>query len=145
ALQQDPFEHLQLVDLSVLSMKMAILTALTSVKRVGDLHALSVNDSCLEFGPADSHVVLRPWPGYVPKVLTTPFRDQTIPSQEGQQKGKAVSKQRISHWLVDAICLAYQARGLSCSLGLRAHLTRGVAASAAFVNGASLTDFCRAA
>ncbi|KAI2644807.1 ORF V: Enzymatic polyprotein [Labeo rohita] len=119
ALQQDPFEPLQ----------------------VGDFQALSVNSLCLEFGPADSHVVLRPRPGYAPKVPTTPFRDkvvtlQAISSQEGdpnlnllcpfralriylectqpfrcseqlfvcfrgQQKGKAVSKQTISHWLVD--------------------------------------------
>ncbi len=35
---------------------------------------ISVNDLCLEFGPADSQIILRPWPGYVPKVLTTPFR-----------------------------------------------------------------------
>ncbi|KAL0162808.1 hypothetical protein M9458_042204, partial [Cirrhinus mrigala] len=88
ALQQDPSEPLQSVELNALSLKTALLTALTSVKRVGDLQALSVNSSCLEFGPADSHIVLRPWPGYVPKVPTTPFRDQVvtlqaIPSQEG--------------------------------------------------------------
>ncbi len=35
---------------------------------------ISVNDLCLKFGPADSQIILRPWPGYVPKVLTTPFR-----------------------------------------------------------------------
>ncbi|KAI2655623.1 Transposon Ty3-G Gag-Pol polyprotein [Labeo rohita] len=64
------------VELDALSFKTALLTALTSIKRVGDLQALSVNNSCLEFGPADSHVVLRPRPGYVPKVPTTPFRDQ---------------------------------------------------------------------
>ncbi|KAI2657222.1 Transposon Ty3-G Gag-Pol polyprotein [Labeo rohita] len=153
-LQQDPSEPLQSVDLNALSLKTALLTALTSFKRVGDLQALSINGSCLEFGLADSHVLLRPWSGYMPKVPTTPFRDQVvtlqaIPSQEGdsrgQQKGKAVSKQRISHWLVDAIRMAYQARGLPCPLGVRAHSTRGVAASAAFVNGASLTDICRAA
>ncbi|KAI2654617.1 GTPase HflX [Labeo rohita] len=185
ALQQDPSEPLQSVDINVLSMKTALLTALTSVKRVGDFQALSVISSCLEFGPADSHVVLKPRPGYVPKVPTTPFRDQVvtlqaIPSQGGdpnltllcpvralciylertqsfrcfeqlfvcyggQQKGKAVSKQRISHWLVDAIRLAYQARGLPCPLGVRAHSTRGVTASAALANGASLTNICRAA
>ncbi|KAI2644158.1 3-hydroxy-3-methylglutaryl coenzyme A reductase 1 [Labeo rohita] len=88
ALQQDPFEPLQSVNLSALSMKTALLTMLTSVKSVGDLQALSVNDSCLEFGPADFHVVLRPQSGYVPKVPPTPFRDQVvtlqaIPSQEG--------------------------------------------------------------
>ncbi len=36
------------------------------------------HESCLEFGPADSHVILRPRPGYVPKVPTTPFRDQVL-------------------------------------------------------------------
>ncbi|KAL0168330.1 hypothetical protein M9458_036552, partial [Cirrhinus mrigala] len=184
-LQQDPFEPLQSVELDALSFKTALLTALTSIKRVGDLQALSVNSSCLEFGPADSHVVLRPWPGYVPKVPTTPFRDQVVTlqalsSQEddpnltllcpvralriymertqpfrrseqlfvcygGQQKGKAVSKQRISHWLVNAIRMAYLARGLPCPLEVRAHSTRGIAASAALANGASLTDICRAA
>ncbi|KAL0187587.1 hypothetical protein M9458_014686, partial [Cirrhinus mrigala] len=184
-LQQDPFEPLQSVKLDALSLKTALLTALTSVKRVGDLQALSVDSLCLEFGPASSHVVLRPRPGYVPKVPTTPFRDQVvtlqaISSQEddpnltllspvhalriyiertqhfrrseqlfvcygGQQKGNAVSKQRISHWLVDAIHRAYQARGLPCLLGVRAHSTRGVAASAALASGASLADICRAA
>ncbi|KAL0179664.1 hypothetical protein M9458_025106, partial [Cirrhinus mrigala] len=184
-LQQDPFEPLQSVKLDALSFKTALLTALTSIKRVGDLQALSVNSSCLEFGPAYSHVVLRPRPGYVPKVPTTPFRDQVVTlqafsSQEddpnlimlcpvralriymertqpfrrseqlfvcygGQQKGKAVSKQRISHWLVNAIRTAYLVRGLPCPLEVRAHSTRGIAASAALANGASLTDICRAA
>ncbi len=50
-----------------------LLTALASVKRVGDLQAFLVDDSCLEFGPGNSHVVLRPRPGYVPKVPTTRF------------------------------------------------------------------------
>ncbi|KAL0168459.1 hypothetical protein M9458_036681, partial [Cirrhinus mrigala] len=157
ALQQDLFVPLQSVDLNALSIKTALLTALILVKRVGDLQALSVNGSCLESGPADSHVDLRPRPGYVPKVPTTPFKDQVVtlqavPSQEddpnlsllcpvralcmylehtqpfrrseqlfvcfgGQQKGNAISKQRISHWLVDPIHMAYQARGLPCPLG----------------------------
>ncbi|KAL0193181.1 hypothetical protein M9458_011477, partial [Cirrhinus mrigala] len=34
----------------------------------------------------------------------------------GQQKGKVVSKQRISHWLANAIWMAYRARGLPCPL-----------------------------
>ncbi|KAI2655638.1 hypothetical protein H4Q32_024231 [Labeo rohita] len=127
--------------------------------------------SCLEFGPVNSHAVLRTRPEYMPKVPTTPFRDQEddanfilpstlritwnelshsdIPKQlfvcyGGQQKGKAVSKQRFPHWLVDAIRMAYQARGLPCPLGVRAHSTKAVAALAAFANGASLTDICRA-
>ncbi|CAM4271794.1 unnamed protein product [Leuciscus chuanchicus] len=74
ALQSAPFEPLQSVELKFLSMKTALLVALASIKRVGDLQAFSVDEACLEFGPANSHVILRPRPGYVPKVPTTPFR-----------------------------------------------------------------------
>ncbi len=145
----------------------------------------TVDESCLEFGPGDGHVVLSPRPSYVPKVPTTPFRDQVVslqalPLEEadpalallcpvralwlytdwtqslrtsdqlfvcygGQQKGKAVFKQRMAHWIVDAIALAYQAQGVPCPLRLHAHSTRGVASSWALARGASLTDICRAA
>ncbi|KAL0172912.1 hypothetical protein M9458_033223, partial [Cirrhinus mrigala] len=44
-LQQDPFEPLQSVELDALSLKTGLLTALTSVKRVGDLQALFFNSS----------------------------------------------------------------------------------------------------
>ncbi len=74
ALQRPPFEPLQSAELKILSLKKVLLTALASIKRVGDLQAFSVDESCLKFGPANSHVVLRPRPGYVPKVPTTPFR-----------------------------------------------------------------------
>ncbi len=144
----DPFEPLQSVELKFMSLKTVLLAALATVKRVGDLQVFSVDDSCLEFGPGNSHVVLRPRPGYVPKVPTMPFRDQVVnlqalPWEErdpanallwpvhalriyvdrtqsfrtsdqlfvcfgGQQKGKALSKQRLAHWIVEAIVLAYQ-------------------------------------
>ncbi len=184
-LQRGPFEPLDSVELKYLSAKTALLTALTSIKRVGDLQAFSVSEECLVFGPDYSHVVLRPRPGYVPKVPTTPFRDQVVnlqalPSEEadpalallcpvralriyvdrtrsfrsseqllvcygGQQKGKAVSKQRLAHWIVDAIALAYQSQGEPCPMGVRAHSTRSVASSYALAHGASLADICRAA
>ncbi len=132
ALKGDPFEPLQSAELKFLSLK-----------RAGDLQAFLFDDSCLEFGPSNSQVVLRLQPGYVPKVPTTPFRDQLVnlqvlPREEedpaiallcpvntlriyvdrtqsfrtsdqhfvcfgGQQKGKAVSKQRLAHWIVVAI------------------------------------------
>ncbi|XDV14326.1 hypothetical protein PO909_014597 [Leuciscus waleckii] len=115
------------------------------------MQAFSIDESCLEFGPGLSHVILRPRLGYVPKVPTTPFADQVVnlhalPQEEadpalaflcpvralrvyidrtqsfrtsdqlfvcygGQQKGKAVSKQRLAHWLVDAITRAYESQG----------------------------------
>ncbi len=69
------------VELKFLSMKTLLLLALAAIKRVGDLHAFSVDDSCLEFGPADSQVILRLRPGYVPKVPTAPFGDQVLSLQ----------------------------------------------------------------
>ncbi len=77
-LQRGPFEPLDSVELKFLSLKTALLTTLTSIKRVGDLQAFSVSKECLVFGPVYSHVVLRPRPGYVPKVPTTPFTDQVV-------------------------------------------------------------------
>ncbi|KAG1925191.1 zinc finger BED domain-containing protein [Pimephales promelas] len=175
ALQRPPFEPLQSVELKFLSMKTALLVALASIKKVGDLHAFSVDEACLEFGPAYSHVILRPRPGYVPKVPTTPFRDQVVnlqalPLEEADpalallcpvralrtyvdrtwcfrtsDQGRALSKQRLSHWIVDAIALAYQQQGRPCPLGVTAHSTRSVASSWALAHGASLTDICRAA
>ncbi len=86
-LQRGPFEPLDSVKLKFWSAKTALLTTLTSIKRVRDLQAFSVSEECLVFGPAYSHVVLRPRPGYVPKVSTTPFHDQVVnlqalPSEE---------------------------------------------------------------
>ncbi len=78
ALKGPPFEPLQSTNLRSLSLKTALLLALASVKRVGDLQALSISPACLEFGPNDSKVVLKPRHGYVPKVLSTPFRAQVI-------------------------------------------------------------------
>ncbi len=118
------------------------------------------------FGPDYSHVVLRPRPGYVPKVPTMPFHNQVVnlqamPSEEadpalallcpvrvlhihvdrirsfrsseqlfvchgGQQKGKAVSKHRLVHWIVEAVTLVYQSQGEPCPLEVRAHSTRTV-------------------
>ncbi|XP_048019539.1 uncharacterized protein LOC125250806 [Megalobrama amblycephala] len=78
ALKGTPFEPMGSADLRPLTLKTALLLALASVKRVGDLQVLSVSPACLEFGPGDSKVVLKPRHGYVPKVLSTPFRAQVI-------------------------------------------------------------------
>ncbi|KAI7791561.1 hypothetical protein IRJ41_025374 [Triplophysa rosa] len=72
-----PLEPLGAAALFHLTIKTALLMALTS-KRVGDLQAPSVSTDCLELGPGDSHVILRPRPGYVPKGPTTPPRDQVV-------------------------------------------------------------------
>ncbi len=61
------------------------------------------------------------------------------------RRGLATSKQRISHWVRDAILLAYEARELPSPLSLRAHSTRGVASSQALFRGVPLEDICVAA
>ncbi len=51
----------------------------------------------------------------------------------------------MSHWIVEAISLAYEARGLTSPLGLHAHSTRAVASSQALFKGSLLDDVCAAA
>ena len=63
----------------------------------------------------------------------------------GCTKGLAVSKQRLSRWIVDAIGLAYESKGLHCPLGIRAHSTRGMASSWAWTSGIPIEDICAAA
>ena len=46
ALTGPPFEPLETVDIKFVSLKTALLLALTSAKRVGDMQALSVSPSC---------------------------------------------------------------------------------------------------
>ncbi len=70
-----PFEPLQSLDLCPLTLKTALLLALTSVKHMKDQ---SVSPSCFKFGPNDSKIVLKPRHGYTPKVLSTLFRAQGI-------------------------------------------------------------------
>ncbi len=82
---------------------------------------------------------------YVDRTRSVRSSEQLFVCHGGQQKGKAVSKQRLAHWIVEAVALAYQSQGEPCPLGVRAHSTRSVASSHALAHGASLTDICRAA
>ncbi len=99
-LQRGPFEPL------FLSLKTALLTALTSIKWVGDLQAFSVSEECLVFGPFYSHVVLRPRPGYVPKVSTTPFCDQVVNLQALPSTGVSSPRSPVSPCTGLGVCMA---------------------------------------
>ncbi len=184
-----PFEPLESDPEWILTLKFTLLLVLTSLKRVGDLQALSVSKMCMDFAPGLVKVTLRPRPGYIPMVLSTSFRSQVVTlhsfhpppfaSSEDEKlhmlcpvralklyvdrskvwrkssqllvcfgagcRGLATSKQRISHWVRDAILLAYEVRGLPSPLSLRAHSTRGVASSQALLIGVPLEDICVAA
>lgn len=189
ALTGQPFEPLSQLDLKVLSLKTALLLALASAKRVSDIHALSVNPTCMRFFMGDSKVLLRPNPAFVPKVFNPaipnrpielsafyppPFSsrehermntlcpvralrayvDRTAGLRKSEQLfvswgtshlGKPLTKQRLSHWIVEAISLAYDSKGLQPPSGLRAHSTRGIATSWALFRGVSMEDICAAA
>ncbi len=66
---------------------------------------------------------------YIDRMQSFRTSDQLFVCHGGRQKGNAVSKQRMAHWIVDAITLAYQAQGVPCPFRLRAHSTRSVASS----------------
>lgn len=51
-LTSHPFEPLELIDIKVLSLKVALLLAL-SAKRVSDIHSLSVHPACMCFAPGN--------------------------------------------------------------------------------------------
>ncbi len=73
-----PFKPLESAPEWILTLKFTLLLALTSLKRVGDLKALSVSEMCMDFAPGLVKVTLRPRPGYIPKVLSTSFRSQVV-------------------------------------------------------------------
>ncbi len=63
-----PFKPFEEVPAKFLTLKTLFLLAISSLKRIGDLQALSVAPSCLEFAPDMVKAFLHPRPGYVPKV-----------------------------------------------------------------------------
>ncbi len=65
AISQSPFEPLTSVGLKDLYLKTTLLLALASAKRIGDLHAFSVDSDCIRFGPGDYSFTIRPRMGYV--------------------------------------------------------------------------------
>ncbi|KAK0147606.1 hypothetical protein N1851_012909 [Merluccius polli] len=185
AMSLPPFEPLTQVGLKWLSMKVAFLLAITSAKRVGELQALSVAETCLRWNPDGSGVVLWPNVAFLPKVLSRTHLNQPIrlarfdsPSEEGRSellcpvralrayiaatagirqseqlfvchggpnRGCALSKQRLSHWVVNAITHAYGASGRPPPSGVRCHSTRSVATSWAALRGVPLEAICAAA
>ncbi|KAK3541851.1 hypothetical protein QTP86_008056 [Hemibagrus guttatus] len=67
-LLEAPFEPMESASEKFLTLKMALLLALASLRWVRDLQALLVVPTFLEFAPGMSKAILHPRAGYVPKV-----------------------------------------------------------------------------
>ena len=120
AMKGPPFEPFRSADLKHLSLKTTL-----------DLHALSVSAPCLEFGPNDCRVVLKPRHGYVPKVLSTPFRAQVIslaalPSPEDERDANLLCPIRALRVYLERSASFRQSEQLYVCFGGR---TKGLAVS----------------
>ena len=73
-----PYEPLDQADLKFLSFKALFLLAMCSARRVGELHALSVEEECMVWKPEGAGVRLWPNPFFLPKVLSTQAINQVI-------------------------------------------------------------------
>ncbi len=82
---------------------------------------------------------------YIDRSASFRQSDQLFVCYGGCARGRAVSKQRLFHWIVDAITAAYTSQGLECPLHIRGHSTRAIASSWAWSRGMSIRDICVAA
>lgn len=70
--------------------------------------------------------------------------DQLFVSWAKPRMGKPITKQCLSHWIVEAISLAYSRKGLTPPSCLCAQSTRGMSTSWALFKGVTLQDICEA-
>ncbi|XP_069613359.1 uncharacterized protein [Ranitomeya imitator] len=76
ALTQAPFEPIDTIPVKILSIKTALLVALTSARRVSDLQALSRHPPYMQV--REDRVILKPDPLYLPKVASKFHRVQEV-------------------------------------------------------------------
>ena len=63
---------------------------------------------------------------YVDKTAGFRKSEQLFVSWAAPHFGKPLTKQRLSRWIVEAIALAYESKGLRPPAGLRTHSTHGI-------------------
>ncbi len=98
-LEAAPFELLESAPERILTLKVTLLLALTSLKRVGGLQVLSVSEMWMDFAPDLVKVTLRPRSGYIPKVLSTSFHSQVVTLHSFHPRPFASSEDERLHML----------------------------------------------
>ncbi|KAL0203703.1 hypothetical protein M9458_001721, partial [Cirrhinus mrigala] len=134
ALCRPPFKPIEEISDQFLTIKTVLLLALTSLKWVGDLQALLVAPSHLDFAP------VRVLDAYVQRAALWRKSDQLFVCYGPSNKGRPASKQTLNRWIVDAISTAYESSDLPSSLGVKAHSTRAMAASKALLTGVPIQN-----
>ncbi len=81
---------------------------------------------------------------YVHRAAMWRKADQLLVCFGPPKRGRPASKQTLSRWIVDAIHIAYESSELPSPMGVKAHSTRSVAASKAFLAGVPIQDICNA-
>lgn len=82
---------------------------------------------------------------YVMATAASRQSDCLFVCHSGHRRGQALSKQRLSKWIVDTVSYAYTSSGRQVPCGVRGHSTRSVATSWAALRGVPLPDICAAA
>ncbi len=150
------WKHLKLLEREMLKSLQArntdserLLSAASHVEDIGVVHGYTVmrlqeraeNSSTLLDADAQTSVCsVRALSIYIDRSASFRQSDQLFVCYGGCAKGRAISKQRLSHWIVDPITAAYTCRGLECPLHIRAHSTRAIASSWAWSRGMSIQD-----
>ncbi|XP_069621778.1 uncharacterized protein [Ranitomeya imitator] len=121
ALTDSPFEPIDSIPIKILSLKTALLVALTSARRISDSQALSIDPPFLL--TFQDKLVLKPDPSYLPKVAKTFHRSQEIilptffsnPSTPEEQKYHTLDVKRVVLKYIERTCSWRQCRALFIS------------------------------
>ncbi|KAI2646935.1 Transposon Ty3-G Gag-Pol polyprotein [Labeo rohita] len=118
-------------------------------------HLLVLSESMwslrLHFAPGLVKAILHPHPNYLPKVPFSTINPVILeafcppPFSSPEQERLDLLCPTMSHWVRDAIAVAYEVCGQASPLELRAHSARGAASSTAIARGAPLKQVCDAA
>ena len=94
-----------------------------------------------------SHVLcpVRALDVYIERTKAIRLTDQLFVCYGGKVLGQRLSKQRLSHWLVDTIACAYDLAGQTMPSAVVAHSIRRVATSWAQLKGVPLSEICASA
>ncbi|KAJ7322152.1 hypothetical protein JRQ81_018439 [Phrynocephalus forsythii] len=135
AFQRPPFKPLATVNLRLLSLKTAFLVAIASARRASELCTLRCDPPYLQFYP--DKVIAYPDITFLPKRLFICHHPVAA--------GRPVSSQRFARWIIQVITLAYEMANKPLPGPIKAHSTRAMSSSAAFLKGVPLENICQAA